>query len=64
MKNIYKLQFRQQKQINKKGNVETHNRVSITLPAPFINDMGLNASDNEVYIDYEEDTKTITIKKN
>ena len=64
MKNIYKLQFRQQKQINKKGNVETHNRVSITLPATFINDMQLNASDNEVYIDYEEDTKTITIKKN
>ena len=64
MKNIYKLQFRQQKQVNKKGNVETHNRVSITLPAPFINDMGLNASDNEVFIDYEEDTKTITIKKN
>lgn len=64
MKNIYKLQFRQQKQINKKGNVETHNRVSITLPAPFINDMHLTASDNEVYIDYEEDTKTITIKKN
>ena len=64
MKNIYKLQFRQQKQINEKGNVETHNRVSITLPAPFINDMGLNASDNEVFKDYEEDTKTITIKKN
>lgn len=64
MKNIYKLQFRQQKQINKKGDVETHNRVSITLPAPFINDMGLNVADNEVFIDYEEDTKTITIKKN
>ena len=43
MKNIYKLQFRKQKQINEKGNVETHNRVSITLPATFINDMGLNA---------------------
>lgn len=64
MKNIYKLQFRQQKQINKKGDVETHNRVSITLPAHYINDMGLNVADNEVFIDYEEDTKTITIKKN
>ena len=64
MKNIYKLQFRQQKQVKKKGDVETHNRVSITLPAPFINDMGLNTKNNEVFIDYEEDTKTITIKKN
>lgn len=63
MNKIYKLQYTIQNQLLENGKVQKHKRFHTTIPSFAVADMGLDEEENLININYDEETKTITIKK-
>ena len=64
MKNIYKLAFIKQVQLDKRnGKTYTHKSFRLSLPEEMVESIGCSKDDPFVSIAYDEATKSIIIKK-
>ena len=63
MNKTYKLQYTIQNQLLEGGKIQKHKRFHTTIPSFAVADMGLDDENNLININYDENTKTITITK-